>query len=141
MSEQGVAIVKTVTVHTNDPQHKRVMLKISGKVERIVSIVPDRVIFTGRIGQPLSRIIKITPQPKYAFKVTGLSAMEGYNIQYHIAEKKMDGKTVYLLTVKNVKNSPGRYFDRIYVKTDNKVVGTIPIMVSGYLISSGARPE
>lgn len=134
MSEQGVQIVKTVTVHTNDPQNAQIVLKISGKVDKIVSIIPDRVIFTGRIGQPLSRTVTIKPEPKYPFKVTGLSALEGYDVKYHIAEKTEDGKTVYVLTITNVKNTPGRYFDRILVKTDNSVVGTIPVMVSGFLI-------
>ena len=136
LNEQGGQIAKTVTVHTNDPQHAQILLKITGKVDRIVSIEPGPTItFTGTVDQPFSRTVTITPEAKYPFKVTGLSALEGYDIQYHMAEKEVEGKTVYLLTVTNVKKTPGRYFDRIYVKTDNPTVGSIPILVSGYLVS------
>lgn len=96
-------------------------------------MIPDRVAFTGHVGEKLSQIVVITPESGKPFKIIKVSAMKGTDLQYELKEEKRFDKKVYLLTVTNTRQEPGRYFDRISLKTDSKIIGTISIMVSANL--------
>lgn len=108
-------------------------MKIKGRVEKVVTLTPSRVIFTGHVGEALVQTIIITPETDKPFKIVGVSAMRGIDFQYKLKEKDRFDKNVYILTVTNTRKKPGRYYDRISLKTDSKIIKTIPIMVSGNL--------
>lgn len=133
LSQGGITLEKSATVHTNDPGHSTIPLKIKGRVEKVVTLIPSRVIFTGHVGEPLSQVVIITPETDKPFKIVKVSAVNGTDINYEIKEKERFNKKVYVLTVTNTRKEKGRYYDKIYLKTDSKIVKTIPIMILGNL--------
>jgi len=55
----GMTFQKTISVHTDDPERKILMLHISGEVERFVTIEPQRVFLRGVAGKTLQSVITI----------------------------------------------------------------------------------
>jgi hypothetical protein len=67
-------------------------------------------------------------------KVVGASAREGENIDFKVEEIKGPKGRVYLLAVENMKREKGRYYDAIFLKTDNKIRPEIQINVFGNIL-------
>lgn len=124
---------KTIRVQTNDVKQQNVNLKISGEVEKFVTIEPSRVKFTGTIGESLKSQVKIIPEKKYPFKIIEVKAKKGDDIQFNLKEVKTADQSAYELTVENVKQDKGRYFDSIILKTDSTIQPEITIKVYGHI--------
>ena len=122
-------------VQTNDEKRKKVTLVVSGAVERFVSVFPKRVNLRGKIGTEIKRSVKITPEKKYPFKITGLRAEKGDFIEYRLEESKKSEEIFYILKIKNKKTTKGGYHDSIYLKTDSKIQPEIRIGVYGNILS------
>jgi len=72
------------------------------------------------------------PEKKYPFKILGVKAQKGKDINYKIEKIITPSKVLeYLLTVTNLKNEKGRFFDIIYLETDSKIRPEIKISVYG----------
>jgi len=108
-------------------------LKIKGRVEKVVTLTPSRVVFSGHVGDSLTQIVTIAPETDKPFKIVDVSAMKGIDFKYELSENDRFDKKTYALTVTNTRTEPGRYYDKIYLKTDSKLIKTITIMVSGNL--------
>ena len=130
---------KSIIVQTNDAAHKRITLVVSGEVEKFVSIFPQRVNLRGKIGTEIKRSVKITPEKKYPFKITGLRAAKGDFIEYRLEDPKKSEGNFYMLKIKNKKTTKGGYHDSIYLKTDSKIQPEIKISIYGNILS--ATPE
>ncbi|MBL0701017.1 MAG: hypothetical protein JJV92_09065 [Desulfosarcina sp.] len=126
-------------VQTNDEKRKNVTLVVSGEVERFVSIFPRRVNLCGKIGTEIKRSVKITPEKKYPFKITGLRAGKGDFIEYSLEESKKPDGIFYILRIKNTKTTKGGYHDSIYLKTDSKIQPEIRIGVYGNVLSKSPK--
>jgi len=124
---------KSATVHTNDPEHSKIVLHLKGRVEKVVTIVPWRVRLVGTVGEKITQAVTITPETMKPFNIVKVSAIKGVDFRYKLEEKDRFDKKVYVLTVTNTRKKPGRYFDSISLKTDDKSIGSFSITVMGYL--------
>lgn len=107
------------------------VLKVTGRVEPSVRVEPDRVMLSGTAGEKIDALVKIIPETKEPFNVGGVSALRGTEIAYRIEPIDEGGKKAFALHVDNTKKEPGRYYDKIFVKTDSDVVNTITVIISG----------
>lgn len=123
---------------TNDPARPKQTLRITGPVERFVSIEPSRVVLRGEAGRPLRADAVIVPEKRFPFKIVDVQARNGRHIRYDLAERP-DGSNGYLLTVENLRDRPGRYYDAIQITTDNRSHPTITIAVYGYILEADTK--
>ncbi len=127
----GSKFSKNITVYTNDPKQPQLMLLISGQVNRFVTIEPENVNLKGIAGQKIQTSVNIVPDTHYPFNILESFADKGKNIRFAL-EKKADG---YVLTVENLLETAGRYFDKITLKTDNPAMPQIAVSVYGNISS------
>jgi len=127
---------KSVTVISNDPKNPRIKLTIGGMVERFVTVSPKYARLFGPAGKPIKADIALIQIKKHPFKLLGPSAQKTKNIKYSWEEMKEPDMTGYLLTIENLRNVKGRYFEMLTLKTDNKVYPEIKIRVQGNITDS-----
>jgi hypothetical protein len=133
--------MKHISVMTNDPVKPKHSLTITGKVENIVTISPQRVRFSGSAGQLLNASVSIIPEKKYPFKIIEANAKKGEHITVSIKEEKKSERTGYVLTVENLKKDKGRYVDTIVLKTTSKIQPTIKIPVYGIIYETSQKEK
>ena len=76
----------------------------------------------------------------YPFKILETKAQIGRDIRYQLTSEKQTPGGAYLLTVENLKQETGRYYDTIFLVTDSRVKPKISIQVYGKISGSGS-PE
>ena len=123
---------KLIAVTSNDYERPSIGLKIKGPVESFADLSKNRIAFKGKPGDNLSETITITPREKYPFKIIEATPEYGQNITAKLETEAVDNKTVYRLTVINLKKDKGGYFDKINIKTDSTVQPYIYIVVNGH---------
>ena len=106
---------------------------ISGKIEKFFLLSPSHVRLEGLVGKQIKRILTITPEEKYPFKIVKASVKTGKYIRFNLKEVKGSKKTVYLLSVENLRKEKGRYYDMIFLKTDNRLLPDIRVRVFGII--------
>lgn len=141
MSSREHQIAKTITVKTNDPEHTRLVLKITGRVKAFVQIQPRRVSLIGTQGRAIEKSVRIIPKVEDGFKVVSVRAMRGTDISYRLETIQVSGQKAYALHVKNKRQRPGRYYDKIFLKIDSRIADTIPIIVSGHIRPENAKQK
>lgn len=116
-SDKGPA-QRMITVHTNDPQHKEVILTIKGDVKVKVDAAPVPLVFTGvKHGTEATRDILVTDMVNRApFKINSISSS---NPNLRVEERpRTDGKPGAILRVTLLKSAPaGPFADQIRVAT------------------------
>ena len=100
-------------------------------VEKFVDIKPKYIRLTGKAGESISTLVSVIPVQKYSFKVTGVNAMKGRDIQFALSEKSFPEGDGYEILVKNQKMDPCRYHDVLSLKTDSKIQPVIKVSVYG----------
>ena len=133
---RGITVTRKIKVFTNDPENDAVYLKISATVEAVVEMSPQRLSFTGVLGEPLSGTVTIRPAEKYPMKILSAEARFGQNIRYEFKEDLTGTEPVYFVTVYNTKDTAGRYFDEIILKTDNAAAPELSVRVNGTILPS-----
>jgi hypothetical protein len=118
-------------VITNDPRHPETQLSISGPVKVFATITPENVRLFGPIDSALKETVRIVPEESYPFKILDAKAQVGKDIQYHISQDHQALSTTYLLTVENLKQTTGRFYDTITLTTDSRIKPKISIRVYG----------
>lgn len=129
----GKAPEKPITVISNDPERPSIELTIKGVVESFADLSKDKITLRGKPGDNLSETITITPKEKFPFKIVEVTSAYGQHMTTKLETETKDGKTIYKLTVINLKKDPGRYFDRISMKTDSEAQKFIAIGVYGLI--------
>ena len=124
---------KTAGVHTNDINHPRQNLVISGPVEKFATIRPQHVSLRGFAGDPIKGQVSIIPEKKYPFKIIEARSKDGKNIHFQLDEVKNSKGQAYKLKVENLREKTGRYYDTIILKTDSKIRPELNVRVYGYL--------
>jgi len=124
---------KTAGVYTNDKNHPRLDLVITGQVEKFVTIRPKHINLRGYSGDTLKTSVSLVPEKKYPFKILSVRATDGKNIKYQLEEVELSANGAYELTVENLKQDTGRYFDTIILETDSKIRPQLSIRVYGNL--------
>jgi len=110
-------------------------------VEKFATITPRVVRFKGKPGVPLQSSVKIIPEKKYPFSITSVSAKNGKMIRFRLKTLEKNGEKGYLLTIENLKKSPGGYFDVISLATDSKIQPEIKINVLARLTDTDTGKE
>jgi hypothetical protein len=124
---------KTAGVYTNDKNRPRVDLVITGQVEKFVTIQPRHVNLRGYTGDSIKASVSLIPEKKYPFKILKVSAKDGRNIKFELAEAEPSKDGAYELKVENLKQENGRYFDTIILETDSKIRPQLSVRVYGNL--------
>jgi hypothetical protein len=128
---------KTIQVMTTDPQKPVTQLTISGPVKNFATITPSNVRLYGKVGEPVKETVRIVPENSYPFKILETKAQIGRDIRYELTSVQQAPGGAYLLTVENLKQETGRYYDTIFLVTDSRVKPKISIQVYGKI--SGAE--
>lgn len=113
------------------------LLNISGSVKNFATITPSNVRLYGKVGEPVKETVRIVPENSYPFKILEAKAQIGRDIRYELTSEKQTPGGAYLLTVENLKQEAGRYYDTIFLVTDSRVKPKISIQVYGKI--SGAE--
>lgn len=132
---QGHTVTRKIKVHTNS-QPDPVQLEITAQVMDPVSVEPKRVSFTGRAEESLQSTVTITPSESFPLSIVATEARFGANINYTFEEKTANGQTFYQLTVYNIRQTPGRYFDEIILKTDLPAIPEVVVRVNGHILGA-----
>jgi len=127
----GRSVNKTARVETNDPRNMSVTLTLSGNVERYAEIEPSGAMLAGSAGDDIRTEIRIIPNNRAPFRITGLKAKNGEYISFELKEVETPGGVQYLLSVINLRKTAGKYNDRIHISTDSDLNPSITINVSG----------
>lgn len=100
-------------------------------VEKFADIRPKGMVrLVGYLGDEIKRVVAITPEQKYDFKITDAIATKGDFIRFAVSEHASE-TTGYLLTVENTRSDKGRYVDTIILKTTSNIRPEIKIKVYG----------
>lgn len=131
----GKTLAKAITVQTNDPQKGEISLRIRGNVEKIAAISSETIRLDGAPDGDLSEIVTITPSENYNFKILSSSVSNGDNIDVELKTKLDENKTsekpMWEIHIKNIRKTPGRYYETIYLVTDFKLMPKLTIRVFG----------
>ena len=122
---------------TTDPKKPVTQLTISGSVKNFATITPKNIRLYGKVGEPVKETVRIVPENSYPFKILETKAQIGRDIRYELTSEKQAPGGAYLLTVENLKQETGRYYDTIFLVTDSRVKPKISIQVYGKI--SGAE--
>lgn len=94
---------------------------------------PKRVNLRGRVGEEISRQVKIVPKTDEPFSIRKVSAVRGKDIVWELEEVSDSGEKSYVLHIKNSRKKPGRYYDSIHLETESERLKRITIPVSGII--------
>lgn len=122
---------KTANVRTNDPENPNHVLTMAGAVESFATVKPSYLRLYGNVGQKVTGRVSIVPSEKYAFKIVEAKPVKGENISVSLEEKPEKGKTGYVLTIDNLLEQEGRYYDSVQIKTDSKIQPMLTVKVYG----------
>lgn len=100
-------------------------------MKKFATITPKNIQLFGSAGTPVKGTVAIVPEKNYPFKIVKIRAQSGRNIRYALKEDKSTKKLTYVLTIENLKNEKGRYYDKIELETDSKIKPKISIPVYG----------
>ena len=117
----GKPIAKHVKIFTNDPKTPVARVYLSGRVERVIEIQPKRLVLMGYVDEELKQTATILTEEKYRFEITEAKARGGKDIAFTLEELRKDRKNGYLLTVKNLKEVPGQFYDTLIFKTNSEL--------------------
>ncbi len=124
---------------TTDPKKPVTQLTISGSVKNFATITPKNIRLYGKVGEPVKETVRIVPEESYPFKILETKAQIGRDIRYELTSEKQAPGGAYLLTVENLKQETGRYYDTIFLVTDSRVKPKISIQVYGKISGSETR--
>lgn len=137
--EAGNIIKKTATVYTNDPNHAAIVLTISGQVMFPADITPKSARLMGEAGTDIKTVIAITPPDGNPFDIVSATAETGENIRFQVQENHHAGKKAFSLHIKNQKTTPGRYADKIVLKTTSPLSPELQVRVYGIIREAGPK--
>lgn len=130
----GQPVSKTITVLTSDPNHPKLELTLTGRVNPIANLSASVIRLTGNAGEKISKTITITPAPGNPFKIKNIRAENGKFFRHELAAKNLPGGGVrYDLTVVNSKPDKGFYTDKIFIQTDSRISPVLEIRVMGVI--------
>jgi hypothetical protein len=104
-----------------------------GQVERFVRVEPKRVLLRGPAQTPLSATVTIVPEAGRSFRIVDVTLRNANQVRSRLEEKTVDGQHQYLLTIDNVVEHPGRYYNQVVLKTDHPQQPEITIPVYGQI--------
>lgn len=109
-------------------------LKVSGFVEKIVSIEPRMVRLTGKTTEEIKEVINVVPMEKYPFSIKELVVQNKKTIEATFRPMP-DEEGGWQIEVVNKQNHAGRYFNMITLKTDSDSQPQMKINVFGNVLN------
>jgi len=129
-------LIKNILVKTDDPENKKIYLKIAGKIREIIKISPSTVNLSGAPGQTLSEVVTIEPVQKDELKILGMTLK--YNKQIKAELIKPDqGEKNWQVRVSCYSDRSGDIYDFITLTTDNP--NKLHLRISVYAFFEGAE--
>ncbi len=114
---------------SSDPDKENFDLAITGYVEPILIIEPERAKFTGNAGETVTGEIIITHDKRHPLKILSASTKKG-NVSVKLEEIEKNGEQrKYKITVTSLKKEKGKYSDYIALTTDSEVFPDKQIIV------------
>lgn len=115
------------------------LLTVSGSVKNFATITPSNIRLFGTVGESFKETVRIVPEDSYPFKILETKVQIGRDIRFELTAEKQPSGGAYLLTVENVKQETGRYYDTIFLMTDSRVKPQISIQVYGRISGPESR--
>jgi len=125
-------------VVTNTKDKKELYLNIKGQVEFFAKITPTSIRLTGAPDDEIKRQVMITPSEKYDFVITGVKLQSGKDVEVEFKQVSKEKKS-WQIDVYNKRKAVGRYYDVIFVKTDNSIRPELRISVYGNIVSMKSK--
>lgn len=85
----------------------------------------------GAIGEKIEQTVTIIPEKEYPFKIIESTVKQETDIKFSLAEMEGETGTEYQLTVENVRQQAGRYYNIIVLKTDHPAKSELEVRVYG----------
>jgi hypothetical protein len=127
----GRSLKKSATVVTNDPNNAEFELTMQGEVDSFATIKPAYLRLYGNVGEKISGKVVILSSEKYPFNILQVKALNGENIKFNL-EKNLKGNGAgYTLTVENLMEHQGRYYDTVQFKTDSTIKPFLTVKIYG----------
>jgi len=122
-----------IRLRTTNKVQEEILIPVWGNIKppQIASVRPRHVALNGTASDSIKRTVTIIPRDRHAFSITEVKAHSGKYIKWDIKETEASGKKTYTLTVENRKKEKGRYYDTLFLKTDNPLLPEIRVSVSG----------
>jgi hypothetical protein len=127
----GMTADHKIRVETNDPGKGEFDLTVTGHVDPIAIITPERADLTGKAGEEIKVELTITSDARDPFKIISAEPKTDGNISCSLKEIDGSKPIKYLLTIKNIRKEKCKYRDFVYLKTDSDVSPGISIKVKG----------
>jgi hypothetical protein len=131
----GKSVSKSINVECSDPKRSKFYLKLKGTVESFANISPKRFRLIGYYNDKIKSEIKIVSKEKYPFKILDVSIgkenADKVKIDFKIIKEEKISE--YNLTVENLLDGKGRFFDTVTIKTDSKLKPVIKIPLSAII--------
>jgi hypothetical protein len=115
-----------------------VQLLVRGQVDRFAAINPRTLSLRGQAGEILQGAVSIVPEDKYPFKLISAKARSG-QLKVGLNEEKEGERSVYTLSVENLRSEAGSFNDTVVLKTDSPLKPELDVRVFVYL--RAAPPE
>ena len=116
----GQTVDYKIRGESNDPNHNSFDLSITGHVDPILIIKPDRVILSGKEGENIETEIFITHDKRHPLKIISAESKKG-NISVKLEEIEDVGQRKYKIKIKSLKTEKGKYSDYVSLKTDSDI--------------------
>ncbi len=129
----GRNLHKRFVVQTNDKNHPKTILMVSGYVKAFAKLEPRYLRLIGQPGQKLQATAKLWPLKEFPFKVTDVQAKSGKDIKVDYKPLKENGRQGYLVKVELTRKAKGGFRDTVLIHTDSKKKPVIQLPVFGYL--------
>jgi hypothetical protein len=104
---------------------------MQGDVDFFATITPAYLRLFGKAGEKISGKVVILPSEKYPFKILAVKALDGQNIKLNLEKNQKEDKSGYMVTVENLMEQQGRYYDTIQLTTDSKLKPFLTVKVYG----------
>jgi len=123
------SVNKRVTVFSNDPNKSQIVLAVRGKIEHYVILKPRAVNFWGAPDRKLVRKVEIFPGKEVNLQIKKISSTIPNDIKYKLDVGEKEGE--YLLTIENIRTTPGRYYGKIIMETNLQEKPKLTLKVYG----------
>ncbi len=103
-----------------------------------MTITPKKVVLKGIVGETISQVIAIVPNTEEPLELLKVVPQKGTDFTFSLKEFDDFGKKSYTLIVENIKESEGRYSDRISIVTGRSDMPPLTIIVTGDIKKTGS---
>jgi len=124
----------TIKLLTTSSIRKELTIPVYGNIKaRQIAVItpPGSVMLRGYAGEAIKASVTIVPKKEQMFDIVETKADKGVNIRFTLTTSKKADNNVYLVTVENIRKTPGRFRDNIRLFTTDKIQKEITIPIWG----------